>query len=268
MSGYGHGVLRFLASRQWIVRIVAGLVLATAFVLLGLWQLERNEQRQAYNAAVQQGMDQPPAPIDEVLAVGEPAADVDQWRTVRVSGSYDGDGQLALRLRPQGGQAGIHVVTPLVTDSGAVVLVDRGFMATSGVDVPDLPGPPSGEVEVVGRVRASEDGGDRTGDPSSGMIRFIDLDVLAPAVDGPLYGGWLELVEQNPPADGSLALVPPPQLESGPHLSYAIQWFAFAVIGVGGFILLVRAEARVRQEEADSPTDDSAVGATTAGRTG
>jgi cytochrome oxidase assembly protein ShyY1 len=257
-------VLRFLTSRQWVVRIVGGLVLATAFVLLGLWQLDRNEQRQERNAAIQAGLDRPPAPIEDVLSVGEPVVAGDEWRTVQVSGRYDGAGQLALRLRPQGGQAGIHVLTPFVTGSGAVVLVDRGFLATSGADVPELPAPPSGEVEVVGRVRSGEEGGGRTGDPSTGMIRYVDLDVLAPAMTGPLYGGWLELVDQDPPADGSLALVPPPELESGPHLSYAIQWFAFAVIGVGGFVLLVRAEARVRNEDAESSGDDHPVGATPA----
>lgn len=257
-------VLRFLTSRQWVVRIVGGLVLATAFVLLGLWQLDRNEQRQERNAAIQAGLDQPPAPIGDVLSVGEPVAAGEEWRTVQVVGRYDGDGQLALRLRPQGGQAGIHVLTPLMTGSGAIVLVDRGFLATSGADVPELPAPPSGEVEVVGRVRSGEDGGERTGDPSTGMIRYVDLDVLAPAMTGPLYGGWLELADQDPPADGSLALVPPPELESGPHLSYAIQWFAFAVIGIGGFILLIRAEAKVRRQDAESPDDDHSVGATPA----
>ncbi|HEX6233270.1 MAG TPA: SURF1 family protein [Jiangellaceae bacterium] len=258
-------MLDFLASRQWVVRIIAGLVLATAFVLLGLWQLDRNEQRQARNAAVEAGLNRPPAPIDDVLAAGRPVDAGDQWRTIQATGRYDGDNQLVLRLRPQGGQAGVHVLTPLVTSSGVAVLVDRGFVATSGVDVPDVPAPPPGDVEVIARVRASEDGGSRTGDPSTGMIRYVDLEVLAPAVDRPLYGGWLELVEQDPPADDSLALVPPPEIEAGPHLSYAIQWFAFTVIGIGGFVLLIRAEARVRREEASSPTNDGPVGATTAG---
>jgi cytochrome oxidase assembly protein ShyY1 len=261
-------VLRFLTSRQWVVRIIGGLVLATAFVLLGLWQLDRNEQRQERNAAIQAGLNRPPAPMGDVLSVGEPVAAGEQWRTVHASGRYDGGGQLALRLRPQGGQAGIHVLTPLVTGSGAVVLVDRGFLAASGADVPELPAPPSGEVEVVGRVRSGEDGGERTGDPSTGMIRYVDLDVLAPVMTGPLYGGWLELAEQDPPPDDSLALVPPPELESGPHLSYAIQWFAFAVIGIGGFILLIRAEAKARRQDAAPPADDGPVGATAAGRRG
>lgn len=257
-------MLRFLTSRQWVVRIVGGLVLATAFVLLGLWQLDRNEQRQERNAAIEAGLDRPPAHIEDVLTAGEPAAAGREWRTVQVSGRYDGDGQLALRLRPLGGRPGIHVLTPLVTGSGAVVLVDRGFLAASGADVPELPAPPSGEVEVVGRLRSTEDGGERTGDPSTGMIRYVDLEVLAPAMTGPLYGGWLELVDQDPPVDGTLALIPPPELESGPHLSYAFQWFAFAVIGVGGFVLLVRAEAQARREAAESPGDGHPVGATRA----
>lgn len=257
-------VLRFLVSRQWVVRIVGGLVLATAFVLLGLWQLDRNEQRQARNAAIQAGLEQPAETIEDMLAPGEPVATDQEWRTVLVSGRYDESGQLALRLRPQGGQAGIHVLTPLVTDSGTTVLVDRGFLAASGADVPELPAPPQGEVDVVGRVRSSEDGGERTGDPSTGMIRYVDLDVLAAAMSRPLYGGWLELVDQDPPPEQTLALVPPPELESGPHLSYAIQWFAFAVIGVGGFVLLVRAEARARRQDASPAGNGHRTGATPA----
>jgi cytochrome oxidase assembly protein ShyY1 len=260
-------VLRFMTSRQWVMRIVAGLVLATACVLLGLWQLDRNEQRQARNAAVQAGLNQDPVPIDDALAVGRPVDDAEQWRAVRVHGEFDAN-QLVLRLRPQGGQAGVHVVTPLITDSGAAVLVDRGFVATSGTQVPDLPPPPLGPVDLVGRVRAGEDGGDRTGDPASGMVRYVDLDVLSAALEYPLYGGWLELVDQDPPADESLALVPPPELESGPHLSYALQWFAFAVIGVGGFVFLVRAESRARREEsAADGTSGVAIGETTRTRT-
>jgi len=35
-----------------------------------------------------------------------------------------------------------------------------------------------------------------------------------------------------------------PALDNGPHLSYAIQWFSFAVIAVVGTILLLKKQAR------------------------
>jgi hypothetical protein len=40
------------------------------------------------------------------------------------------------------------------------------------------------------------------------------------------------------------------------------------VIGIGGFILLIRAEARARRQDAAPPADDGPVGATAAGRRG
>jgi surfeit locus 1 family protein len=46
-------------------------------------------------------------------------------------------------------------------------------------------------------------------------------------------------------APGSLPRrLPPPELTNGPHLSYVIQWFSFAVIILVGSIALFRAKAR------------------------
>jgi cytochrome oxidase assembly protein ShyY1 len=44
-------------------------------------------------------------------------------------------------------------------------------------------------------------------------------------------------------------LPPAPTPDAGPHLSYAIQWFLFACIGIGGFVVLMRAESRLRRED-------------------
>lgn len=237
-----------LLSRRWAVRIVAGMLLAAAFVALGMWQLDRNEQRQARNAVIEANMAREPVPVDEVLSTGRQAGPSDEWTPVRISGTYDGANELVVRLRPLDGQAGVHVLTPLVTEGGAAVLVDRGFVPSLGAEIPEIPAAPSGPVEVTGRVRLTESGRGTGGDPDSGAIRYVDVAALADALPYPLYGGWVELTEQRPPATG-LEPLPPPAIDAGPHLSYAIQWFAFTVIGVGGFVLLVRAEARVRREE-------------------
>lgn len=257
------GVLRFLTTRRWLVRILAGSALAAACVWLGLWQLDRNDERQARNAVIEANLGQPAVPVNEILAPGRPLAPADEWTAVRVSGRYDVDNQLAVRLRPRAGQPGVHVLTPLLTDGGAAVLVDRGFVAATGAEVPELPPPPPGTVEITGRVRASEDRGGPGGDPASGAIRYVDVDAIAEHLGYPLYGGWLEVTAEDPPPAVAPEPVPPPETESGPHLSYAVQWFAFATIGVGGFVLLVRAEARVRREDEErarsAPVDETAV---------
>jgi cytochrome oxidase assembly protein ShyY1 len=257
------GVLRFLTTRRWLVRILAGLALAAACVWLGMWQLDRNEQRQARNAVIEANLDRPAVAIDDVLAPDTPLAAGDEWTGVRVSGRYDVENQLVLRMRPRAGQPGVHVLTPLLTGGGAAVLVDRGFVAAAGAEVPDLPPPPAGTVEVTGRVRPSEAGRGPGGDPGSGSIRYVDLAAIGAQLPYPLYGGWLELAVEDPPSPAAPEPVPPPEIESGPHLSYAIQWFAFATIGVGGFVFLVRAEAKVRREDearlSAEPVDETRV---------
>jgi cytochrome oxidase assembly protein ShyY1 len=42
------------------------------------------------------------------------------------------------------------------------------------------------------------------------------------------------LVSQDSAADTTPARLAPPALDDGPHLSYAIQWFSFAVIAIVG----------------------------------
>ena len=37
---------------------------------------------------------------------------------------------------------------------------------------------------------------------------------------------------------------PLPELTEGPHLNYAIQWFAFATIAAVGYVILVRREVK------------------------
>lgn len=238
------------------MRILGGLVLAAACVALGLWQLDRNEQRQGRNALIEANLDRPAVSVDTVLRPGVPVDPADEWLSVRATGRYDQEHELVVRLRPRAGQPGVHVLTPFVTSGGAAVLVDRGFVPGSGAQIPDIPAPPPGDVEVIGRVRPSEDQRGPGGDPATGAVRYVDVDAIAAALPYPVYGGWLERVSEDPPPAGSPEPVPPPAIESGPHLSYAIQWFAFATIGVGGFVLLVRAEANARREdEAAGRTD-------------
>ena len=56
---------------------------------------------------------------------------------------------------------------------------------------------------------------------------------------------YLLLQRQTPvQANGLPEPSPLPELSEGPHLSYAIQWFTFAVIAVAGFVVLALREGR------------------------
>lgn len=244
---------RFLASRRWLVRTLAGLLLVAVCFRLGLWQLDRNEERTSNNGIIETNVAADSVAVDELTTPGESLDADDQWRTVRITGSYDPEHEVSLRLRPVGGVHGVHAITPLVTEGGDAVLVDRGFVETENRtdDQVDLPPPPSGTVTVEARVRESEVGNGTGADSSGQTIRHVDVEAIADTMPYPLYGAWAERIDQDPAPAEDLRAIPPPQTESGPHLSYAVQWFIFAVIGVGGFVLLIRAEARGRREAAE-----------------
>lgn len=242
--------MRGFPVRRWLVRTIAGLLLVAVCVRLGLWQLDRNEQRSARNDLIEANADGVPVPVGSLAVVDEPLDPGDQWRTVELTGHWDAGHELVLRLRPVDGERGVHAVTPLITDGGAALLVDRGFVLADGADDDQVavPPPPDGEVTVTARLRASEDGG---GHPVSGTIRRVDVTTIGATLPYPLYGAWGELLSQDPAAGDELRPIPPPEIESGPHLSYAVQWFLFAAIGIGGFILLVRAERREPSQTPD-----------------
>lgn len=245
-------MLRLFLTRRWLVRLLAGVILAIACVLLGLWQLDRNEQRAARNAVVEANAHADPVAIDQIIAPDTVVGEDAQWRPVTVRGTYDLDRQLRLRLRPVGGERGVHAVVPLVTSDGTAILVDRGFVP--GADDVAIPSPPSGELTVTGRLRPSENGRGLGGSVDGGAIRYLDIQAIAEEMAMPTYQGWLAMLEENPPARESLRPLPEPTTESGPHLSYAVQWFLFATIGVGGFIALVRADSKAPAGRSAEPT--------------
>ena len=58
------------------------------------------------------------------------------------------------------------------------------------------------------------------------------------------------LVAQDSAGANAPIRLPPPRLDDGPHLSYAIQWFAFAAIALAGAVVV----ARRTQSQSDQPT--------------
>jgi cytochrome oxidase assembly protein ShyY1 len=99
----------------------------------------------------------------------------------------------------------------------------------SATDRPPVPAPPSGDVEVVVRLRPPEPSTGRRA-PAGQALR-IDLDELAGVTTGPVRRAYGVLAQERPrPADAP-ALLPRPDTDLGPHLAYAWNWWGFAVAG-------------------------------------
>jgi cytochrome oxidase assembly protein ShyY1 len=250
--------VRFLLSRRWLLFLGAVVILAYLAFRLGEWQFDRLDQREQRNAVVERNLDADPVPVESVLEVGRPVADEDEWRHVTARGVYAEDETVVVRYQTRDGASGVDIVTPLVTEEGAAVLVNRGWLETgnTGTTRPDVPAAPPGEVEVTGWVRAdAEDAGSATVEDQS--TRAISSSAIAETVPFPVYGGFLELDTETPPPTEPLAKVETPDLGEGPHFFYGLQWWFFAFLAVFGFGYLVWDERRKwlrdRARETDRP---------------
>ena len=256
---YRLGVPRFLLSPRWLAFHLLVVVGVIAMVNLGFWQLRRLDERRDFNAEVEAAYDAAPVALDRLV---DPAWRADEsgvvavdeagivWRPVTVSGIYEESASLRVVNRSQYGRAGDNLVAPLRLDDGRVVLVNRGFVPL-GIDDPPLPGT---EVEVLGRLRPSEERsavGAR--DPSDGVlteVQRLDLVRLSRQFSD-LLPVYLELVSSSPAeADDLPQPVVRPDLSEGSHLSYAVQWFIFAGAAVVGWMLAIRLSVRRRAARA------------------
>ncbi len=237
---------------RWVLLALLVISMSVLFVFLGRWQWHRHEDRRERNAAIAAALASPPVPIADVLASGAAVTTAEEFRIVELTGSYDAEHQV-LQRNPNG-RSGFAVVTPLVTDDGPALLVNRGWTPTSTADAntPEADvSPPTGTVDVVVRLRTAEDADDRTA--PDGQIYAIEPMELASSLPYPVYNGYGELVDQDPPPSTELELPETDGTGMGPHLFYAYQWWMFAVIAIGGFFVLARREAQFEQAQ---PTDN------------
>jgi surfeit locus 1 family protein len=240
----------FFTGRQlWVtLLVIAGAALCCR---LGIWQLERLAQRRAQNALIAARIAQPAIQLTGELA----DADALDYRRVEARGVYDPVQEIVLRNRALDGAPGIHIITPLrLSGSDAVVLVDRGWAPL------DRASPEArrafaepGEVVVQGIARRSQENAGGPPDPplGSGQTRRdawfrVDIPRIAQQAGYKLLPIFIE--EQPAPGDqpglsdgeGDLPRrVATTDLGEGPHLSYTIQWFSFAVILLVGYVAFI-----------------------------
>lgn len=232
--------------KRWIALGVLAVVLATSFIMLGNWQLDRLDERRERNAGVVAHESDPVRPYREVM--DKVIEDEDQWYRVTATGTYLPE-QFQVRYRSNNDSLGSEVLAVLLTDEGDRLLVNRGFLVREpGKPDGDLPPTLEGEVTVTGYVRRNERGDESAMTPHETYIRLINSEVLSRSLGAELVNGYITLIDSTPAEDPILVPISTPDLSEGPHLSYALQWFAFTVIGVIGVGVLVRADLRDRRK--------------------
>lgn len=247
---------RFWLRPKWVVGHILCLTLIVLFVNLGFWQLRRLDDRQERNALIEARRDAEPVGVAAALLDGPVDA---EYRRVRTSGRWVADETVLVRSRALNGQAGYDVLTPLRTDDGVTVVVNRGFAPVGDGGEPAIlrfVRPTSTAATVEGVLRASEERG-RFGPKDvvgvQQVVNRVDLRRLQAQSDAELAPLFVQATSVVPAPRTVPVARPAPATDEGPHLSYAGQWFIFAAVGAIGWPLLLRRTARDLRHEAGIP---------------
>ena len=209
------------------------LVLIPTFVSLGLWQWRKAEMK----TALQMELDT--RSHDTAIEMPTVLADTASLRhhRIRLHGTYDAARQVLIDNRLHQEQAGYHVITPLqLAGSDMHVLVNRGWVpAAADHSVLPVVEVPTGNIELTGiATLPASHFFNLAPQPSSGwspVWQNLDLERFRSAVPYPLQGLIIKL---DPTAPGGFVREwPRPDERADRHLSYAFQWFGFALASLG-----------------------------------
>jgi surfeit locus 1 family protein len=229
-------LLRALTSRRWLLSTLAVLLGMILLARLGIWQLDRLEQRRAQNQELRLALAAPPIR----LAEGNIPDDLTNRKdhAVIVEGEYDISRQIILKLQYKDGQPGVHLVTPLlITGSNSALLVDRGWIPQSSYasdrgasfDITGL-ATVNGYIGLSQTLSRPATGAPLPDTPQREWYR-IDIAAIQAQMPYPL----LPIYVYQAPSPGGNTLPPLRQerdvdLSEGPHLGYAVQWFIFSLL--------------------------------------
>jgi cytochrome oxidase assembly protein ShyY1 len=258
-------VYRFLLTPRWLAAAALAVAAAVVMVFLGNWQLHRYHERSAINDRIDAADSAPAVPLASVMVApsarstaGPSPGKGKAWTKVTMTGRYDPAHEIQARGRTVDGSVGFEIVTPLVLDNGAAVLVDRGWVPPAeggAVAAPVASAPPTGTVTVVGQIHLSESRPAPL-ERRDGRIdtRRIAIPHLAKEMPFPVYGAYVLLTSQTPAEASGFTRIPIDHEDSWQNGGYAVQWWLFAVMALVTFGWQARKEAR--GDNADKPRRD------------
>lgn len=220
--------------------VMAGLVLV--FLALGTWQVQRLFWKLDLIARVGARIHAPavPAPLPADWPMINPQSD--EYRHITVRGRFAHDKEALVQAVTERGP-GFWVVTPLQTNDRGTILINRGFVPMDRRDAAARQaGEISGEVQVTGLLRMSEQGGGflRANNPAGDRWYSRDVTAIAGARElGTVAPYFIDADATENPGGlpvGGLTVV----FFRNSHLVYAFTWYALAAMSVGAIVYLLR----------------------------
>lgn len=236
---------RLAFTRRWLGILLFTTVFAAASVALGEWQFDRRDYAQQQIRMLDNNYDLVPGQIDLIIGDIDDEPNDSKWRSVKLTGEYLDDATTYVRNRVKQGTIGLEQLVPFELVSGEIVIVDRGWVpADDKYENPRVtPETPDGEVTVIARLYPDEPVVDGRSAPE-GQIATINADTFAETLDAPVYTGLYGQLVSEAPVSATGSLWSRPLLDEGPHLSYALQWYVFALMGYFGYGWALVTEAR------------------------
>ena len=233
-------MVRKLLSPRWILIHVGVASLIFLMLNLGFWQLNRLDEKRKFNSVLSTHSSTPVQSLDEAVPAKWNKA-TSEWLRVSVSGSYDFSKAVTIINRSQDGTAGYNSVVPFTSTNNRTILVNRGFVPL----VMEAPVAPTGEIEIIGYLRASQSRSalgpiDSTEAGNTEFQRF-DIPLISAHFGKTIEPMFLQLITESPAGESQWpAKVALPPLDEGTHMSYALQWFFFCLVAFTAWVVVIR----------------------------
>ncbi len=228
------------AHRSQGLFLAALALVAVACTLLGVWQVQRLAWKTALIERVEARVRAPPSAAPGPGRWEGLSRDADEYRRLLVRGVFEH----ALETRVQAVTAlgpGYWILTPLRTDQGFTVLINRGFMPSDAVaSGARLEAEAGGMQTVIGLLRITEPHGAflRANDPAHERWRSRDVAAIGAHRDLERLAPYFidaEAGSSEWPRGGLTVL-----RFANNHFVYAVTWFALAGGAIWGLLLVLR----------------------------
>jgi surfeit locus 1 family protein len=237
---------------RWIITTLLVIAAVLGMVRLGIWQLDRLEQRREFNTRVSAQVSAPELDLNQADSTVE-LVDL-EYRPVVVRGEYDPAHEIILRNQVYENQPGYHLLTPLrIAGSDQSILVDRGFIPMEdGAPQVRVKYQQSGQMTVRGVLRLPHvpkfagvpDPTLAPGETRLDAWNAINLDRIRAQVPYALLPVYLQADAGSAEMGFPVGKIDSPDLSEGSHLSYAFQWFTFAALLGGGYPFFVKKQLK------------------------
>ncbi|UJP10935.1 SURF1 family protein [Microbacterium sp. KUDC0406] len=237
---------------RWGVYVLVAALFAVACAYLSHWQFDRNQEKAHQIQLVEENFDADPVSLAETIPADGALDPADQWRPVRLQGTYLPEDTVLARNRPHDGTVAFEVLVPFQNEDGRVLLINRGWVPPTEDSQPSpVPAPPSGEVTVIARLQPGEALPRSGRSAPEGQVPTINLPLISEHTGLEMITSAYGQMASEEPAAPALGGFDKPTEDPGPHLSYAIQWILFAVMGFIFIGYIIRTEVTKAKEDAE-----------------